>query len=174
VYSIYVFAQYHTKILLGHFNAKVDKEDIFKPKTRNKSLHEISYVNGISVVNFATSKNLTLKSTMFPHHNIHKLILASPDEKTHNQSDHILIDGRQYSSVLDVQSLRAADTDHYLMVAKFRDRLTVSKQIMHKFHMEKFNLQKLDKVEGKEQYFVEVSNRFAVLEDLDTDKIQAK
>jgi hypothetical protein len=35
--------------------------------------------------------------------------------------------------------------------------------------MERFNLKKLKEVEGKEQYSVEVSNRFAALEDLDTD-----
>jgi hypothetical protein len=33
--------------------------------------------------------------------------------------------------------------------------------------MERFNLQKLNKVEGKEKYCVKVSNRFAALEDLD-------
>jgi hypothetical protein len=35
--------------------------------------------------------------------------------------------------------------------------------------MERFNLKKLNKVEGKEQLRVEVSNRFAALEDLDTE-----
>jgi hypothetical protein len=34
--------------------------------------------------------------------------------------------------------------------------------------MERFNLEKLNDVEGKEQFRVEVSNRFAALEDLDT------
>jgi hypothetical protein len=33
--------------------------------------------------------------------------------------------------------------------------------------MERFNLKKLNEVEGKEKYRVEVSNRFAALEDLD-------
>jgi hypothetical protein len=60
------------KILLGHFNAKVGREDIFKPTVGNKSLHEISNDNGITLENFATSKNLRAKSMMFPHHNIHK------------------------------------------------------------------------------------------------------
>jgi hypothetical protein len=46
------------KILLGDFNAKVGREDIFKPTIRNESLHEISNDNGIRVVNFATSKNI--------------------------------------------------------------------------------------------------------------------
>jgi hypothetical protein len=35
--------------------------------------------------------------------------------------------------------------------------------------MERFNLKKLNEVEGKEQYHVEVSNRFAALEDFDTE-----
>jgi hypothetical protein len=38
------------KILL-HFNAKVVREDVFKPRTGNKSLHEISNDNGVSVGN---------------------------------------------------------------------------------------------------------------------------
>jgi hypothetical protein len=32
--------------------------------------------------------------------------------------------------------------------------------------MERFNLKKLNEVEGKEQYLVEISNRFAALENL--------
>jgi hypothetical protein len=32
---------------------------------------------------------------------------------------------------------------------------------MHRVYMESFNLKKLNKVEGKEQYHVEISNRFA-------------
>jgi hypothetical protein len=44
------------------------------------------------------------------------------------------------------------------VVAKVRERLSVSKQIMHRFHMERFNLKKLNKVEGKDQYHVEISN----------------
>jgi exonuclease III len=36
------FPKYHKKILLGDFNAKVGREDIFKPTIGNESLHEIS------------------------------------------------------------------------------------------------------------------------------------
>jgi hypothetical protein len=35
--------------------------------------------------------------------------------------------------------------------------------------MERFNLKKLNEVDGKEKYHVEVSNRFAPMEDLDTE-----
>jgi hypothetical protein len=59
------------------------------------------------------------------------------------------------------------DTDHYLMVAKVRERLAVIKQRSHRFHMERFNVKKLNKVEGEAQYRAEVSNRFAALKDFD-------
>jgi hypothetical protein len=51
------FHKYHTKNFLGDFNAKVGREDIFKPTNGNESLHdEISNDNGVRVVNFAHLK----------------------------------------------------------------------------------------------------------------------
>jgi len=106
------------KILLENFNAKVGRENIFKPTTGNESLHQDSNNNGVRIVNFATSKNLVVKSTMFPHRNIHKYTWTSPDGQTHNQIDQVLIERRWHSSILDVRSFRGADcdTDHYLVV----------------------------------------------------------
>ena len=110
------------QILLGEFNVKVGKENIFKQETGNESLHQDSNDNGVRIVNFAASKNLVVKSTMIPHRNIHKYTWTSPDGKPHNQVDHILIDGRWHSSILDVRSFKGADcdTDHYMMVAEVR------------------------------------------------------
>jgi len=111
------------KMLLGEFNAKVGRENIFKPTIRQESLHQDSNDNGVRLDNFATSKNLVVKSTMFPHRNIHKYTWTSPDGKTHNQIDHILIGRRWHLRVLDVRSFREADcdTDHYLVIAKVRE-----------------------------------------------------
>jgi hypothetical protein len=55
------------------------------------------------------------------------------------------------------------------VVAKVKERLAVNKQRLHRFHMERFNLKKLNETGCKEQYCVEVSNRFAAMEDLDTE-----
>jgi hypothetical protein len=173
--------KYHMKILLGDFNAKVGKEVIFKPTIGNESLHEISNDNGVRLVNFATSKNLRVKSTMFPHRNIHKYTWTSPDGKNHSQIGHILIGRRRHSNVLDVRSFRAVvcDSDHCLMVAKVMERLAVNPKVTERlavnkqrsqiFHMEMFILKKVNEVRGKEQFRVEVSNRFAALEDSDAD-----
>jgi hypothetical protein len=55
------------------------------------------------------------------------------------------------------------------MVAKCRERLAVNNVGSHRFHTERFNLKKLNQAEGEEQYRVEISNRFAALEDLDAE-----
>jgi hypothetical protein len=64
------------------------------------------------------------------------------------------------SSILDVQSFRAAgcDSNHYLVMAKVGERLAVNEQRSHRsrFHMEMFNLKKLNEVEGQEKYRIEV------------------
>jgi len=117
----------------------------------NKSLHQGSNDNGVRTVNFATSKYPVVKSVMFPH--IHKYTWTSRDGKTCKQIDNILIDRRWHSSVLDVQSFRGADcdTDHCQVVAEVRER---------------FNLRKLNELEVRKQYQIEISNRFAALENL--------
>jgi hypothetical protein len=43
-----------------------------KPTVGNEIQHQNSNDSGVRIVNFATSKNLVVKSTMFPHRNIQK------------------------------------------------------------------------------------------------------
>jgi len=88
------FPKYHMKMLLGYFNAKVGRENVFKATIGQKSLHQDSNDNGVRLVSFAISQNLVVKSTMFPHRNIYKYTWTSPDGKTHNQIGHVLIDKR--------------------------------------------------------------------------------
>jgi hypothetical protein len=81
---------------------QLGREHIFKPINGNESLHEASNDNGVRVVNFATSKNLIVKSTTFPHRGIHKHTWTSPHGVTHNQIDHVLKNKRRHSNILDV------------------------------------------------------------------------
>ena len=62
------------KIILGDFNAKVGRENIFKPTIGNESLHQDdnnnnnnNNNNSVRIVHLATSKNLVVKTTIFPH-----------------------------------------------------------------------------------------------------------
>ena len=57
--------KYDMKILLGDFNAKVGRENIFKPTVRNNSLHQDINDNGVRIVNFAASKIWLLRARCF-------------------------------------------------------------------------------------------------------------
>jgi len=63
---------FNTKILLGDFSANVRKENIFKPTIGNENLHQDGNDEGVRIVKFTTSKNVVVRSTMFPHREIHK------------------------------------------------------------------------------------------------------
>jgi len=83
-----------------------------------------------------------------------------------------LIDRRWHLSILDVRSFRGADcdADHYLVVAKVRERLAVSKQAAQRSDGEKSNLRKLNKLVVRKQYQIEITNRFTALENLSDDE----
>jgi hypothetical protein len=59
---------------------------------------------------------------------------------------------------------------HYLVVAKVRETLAVSKETAQTFDVERFNLRKLNELEIKKQYQINISNRFAALENLSDSK----
>ena len=90
------------KILLGDFDAMVGRQIIFKLTFGNESLHQ-------------HRKLCHIKKYSCQQHNVttpkHKYSLTSPDGKTLNQIDHILINRRWASSVLDVRIFRGADRD---------------------------------------------------------------
>ena len=54
---------------------------------------------------------------------------------SHNEIDHVLVDKRRQSSIIDIRSLRGADcdTDHYLVVATIRERLSLKNEIKQRF-----------------------------------------
>jgi len=122
----------------------------------------------ILLVNFATSENLVVKSTMFPHRNIHNYSWTSPDGNTHNQIDHILID-RRWESRIQIYKVAGELTvipDTIWWFAKVKERLVVSKQAAQKLDGEIFNFRKLNELEVRKQYQIEITNRFAALENL--------
>jgi hypothetical protein len=76
--------------------------------------------------------------------------------------DHALRDRRRHSNVLDVRYFRGADcdTDHYLVVARIRERLAVSKRPVNKMDIDRFNPKKLNEGEVKELYQVMIKTDF--------------
>ena len=114
------------KILLGDFNAKLGREVYYRRTIGKHSLHETSNDNGTRLIDFAASRNIVASSTYFERKDIHKATWVSPDGRTKNQIDHVLIDGRHSSNIMDVKSCRGPniDSDHYLVRVVIRDRIS--------------------------------------------------
>jgi hypothetical protein len=79
---------------------------------------------------------------MFSCHSIHKYTWSYPGGKILKQTDHILIVKTRHSSIIDVPSFRGA--------------LSLSKLAAQKFGMKRYNLEKLNNGESKEQYRVKI------------------
>ncbi|GIX69453.1 hypothetical protein CEXT_113421 [Caerostris extrusa] len=108
--------------VMGDFNAKVGKEEEFRAVIGKNSFHSISIENGNRVLSFAASHNMVIGSTLLQHKYIHKITWRSPDDSIYNQIDHILIDSRHVSNLLDVRTFRRAnaDSDNFLVICKIR------------------------------------------------------
>jgi hypothetical protein len=81
--EFYTFPKRRIKLLLWDLDGNAGRENIYK--IGNGSLQEITSDNGARILNFNTSENLIVKSTMFPLRNINKFTWTSPAGKT--QSD---------------------------------------------------------------------------------------
>lgn len=59
------------KLVIGDFNAKVGKEEVFRPTIGKYSLHETTNENGQRMIFFAAERDLTVKSTFHQHKSRH-------------------------------------------------------------------------------------------------------
>ena len=110
---------------MGDFNARLGKETGYRATVCRNSKHEISSENGKRLIDFAMGKNVIVASTRFPHKDVHKVAWITLDGSTFNQIDHIHINKRHASSIIDVRSYRGAicDSDHFMVKEKFKQRI---------------------------------------------------
>jgi len=103
----------------------VGREEIYQPTIGRESLHDESYDNGTCLINFCMANLLILSSTYVPRKDIYKQTWIAPNRVVKNQVDHIMIQNKQKKCIQNVRSYRGAgaDSDHYLVIAKFTLRL---------------------------------------------------
>ncbi|XP_050339414.1 uncharacterized protein LOC126765720 [Bactrocera neohumeralis] len=102
---------------------------------------------------------MVICSTRFQHKKDSSSYLA-PDRKTTNQIDHVMIEGRHVSSILNVRALRGPniDSDHYLVAAKIRTCLCAAKNARQQTQG-RFDVEKLQSQQTAERF----STRLALL-----------
>lgn len=112
-------------IIMGDMNAKIGSDNSNLEDIMGKhGLGEMNS-NGELLTNFCAHNNFVIGGSVFPHKKIHKVTWISPNLRTENQIDHVMISRRYRSSLLDVRNRRGADiaSDHYLIVSQFRIKL---------------------------------------------------
>lgn len=152
-------------------NAKVGRESFYYPTIGNNSLHEICNDNGERLVKFAASKDMVIGGTCFKHKDINKATWVAPDGRTANQIDHLLIDKRHFSNLLDIRSRRAANvySDHYLVTDKIRARIAnINKTYGNTIKTKKYNIENLKQENVASEYITKLEEN---LQRPDNDEI---
>jgi hypothetical protein len=86
----------------------------------------------------------------------------SPDGQTFNQIDHLLIDARHVSNVMDVRTFRGAntDSDYYLLISKIRSQISNARKTDGSY-ARKFNSEKLKSPETSSAYREKLNEHLA-------------
>ena len=106
-------------IVMGDFNARIGRQ--LKGVVGPHGLASDNSDNGDRLVAFASSHDMTITNTMFPHRRIHQASWYPPNARAApSMKDFILVKRRLNPSVLDTRVYRGADidSDHRLVVCK--------------------------------------------------------
>jgi hypothetical protein len=126
------------------------------------------------MIDFTITKKMPISSTVFQNKIIHKETCRSPDEYTSNQIDHVMIDSRNATDILDVKSCRGADcdSDHYMVKIKYRQRIsTIGKLSTQK--STKYDVENLKEGTKTKEYRNEIEDLLQVLPNIEDQYVEA-
>ena len=154
-------------VVMGDLNAKVGQDNLGSERCMGKHGVGERNENGEMFLDFCMRNNLTIGGTIFQHPNVHKCTWVSPDKSYTNQIDHMAINSKWRSSLLDVRVRRGADvnSDHFLVLGKFR--LKLKKSTAEDKRNKVFDVTKLKDPLVKQEFKLNLQNRFQNLQVLD-------
>ncbi|XP_072020278.1 craniofacial development protein 2-like [Amphiura filiformis] len=151
--------------LMGDLNDKVGEDN--EGCEMGKHGLGVRNDNGERLVDFCNLNNLVITGTIFPHRQIHKQTWVSPDGRTKNQIDHVMVSRQHRISVQDTRAMRGADiySDHQLLRTKLKIKLKRKQQ--PKVTRRKFDTTKLQQTTIRSKFKIELKNRFDVEESVE-------
>jgi hypothetical protein len=121
------------------------------------------------MIQFAISRTLNVRSTKFPHKDIHKETRYSADGRTANQIDHVLISNTFSSAITDIRALRGPDigSGHKLLKINFKGKLRVKTR--NKYNEKRKMVNIFQNPKWRKEYSVEIIIKFEILENFDAE-----
>ena len=116
---------------MGDINAKTGSDNTDRERAMGRE--------GCGIIN----DNCVIGGTIFQHKEIQKLTWKSPDGRTVNQIDHVVINNKLWRSLKNVHTCRGADagSDHYLVVS--RRKLCLRKAPIKHDRQRRYNIARL-------------------------------
>jgi hypothetical protein len=118
---------------------------------------------------------MVIGTTLFQHKDIHKVTWRTPDAHHFSQIDHLLIDSRHVSHLMDVRSHRCTnvDPDHFLIVSCIRARISNGKKSPGK-KTEKYDYEKVIMVEKQDEYKINLTQQFQELAIITDESLDSR
>lgn len=147
-------------ILIGHFNAKIGQGNDGLEHVMGTHALDQRNNNGELLIEHCVTHGLIIGGSIFAHKNIHKATWISPDGRTVNQIDHIMINKMWRGSLLDVKARRGADlaNDHYLVIGAVRLKVAKNKIKANIQRRKRFAIEKLKNPEIKDAFNEKIKN----------------
>ena len=162
-------------VVMGDFNAMIGSNNAgFEEIMGKEGLGEMNE-NGLIFANFCDTFDMVIGGSVFKHKRIHKATWRHPDQHTENQIDHITFARKYRRCFEDVKVRRGADvgSDHNLVIAKVK--LKLKKNWADKTSQRvRFDTTLLKNPVKKEEFRINLSNRWQVLQGLEEDDVNEK
>ena len=146
-------------VIIGDLNAKVGSDVEGYERVMGKHGVGTRNENGEKLCDFCGMNDLVITGTIFPHREVHKQTWISPDRRTRNQMDHVLINRRFRASVLDTRAIRSAviASDHHLVCSRLRLKLKAARK-MYRYALKRarYDTQKLENIGCRRQFQLEL------------------
>ena len=147
-------------IIMGDFNAKVGKDWETWKGAMGKFGYGEENERGEKLLNFCTNNNLRIMNTAFyQKKDSRKWTWESPDGRTKNRIDYIIVNNRWKSSVTTCRTHSGPDvaSDHKLVMAGIRIKLKTARK---QEKIKRFDVDKLEEPETKQRYKEELIRRW--------------
>ena len=117
---------------------------------------------------------MAISSTLFQHKRIHKETWRSPDGTSSNQTDHVMIDSRHATDILDVKSCRGADCGsyHYMVKIKYRQRISTVGKLSTQRNI-KYNVENLKEGNNAKEYRNKIEELLQILPNTEDQQVGA-